>query len=79
MTFDLPRLFSHNFYIHQVNVVNGGGYIVTLAVCPSVRRETEKIEKIIDCAVASSLHVASVNLFDDNCFNRNIFDSCVKS
>jgi len=30
------NFFIFTYYICQVNVVNGGGYIVTLAVCPSV-------------------------------------------
>ena len=30
-------ILTYTYYIRQVNVVNGGGYIVTLAVCPSVR------------------------------------------
>jgi len=29
-------LHYNDYYIRQVNVVNGGGYIVMLAVCPSV-------------------------------------------
>jgi len=32
----IPVTKFHSYYIRQVKVVNGGGYIVTLAVCPSV-------------------------------------------